>query len=163
MPIKRMDWITRQDLRGNPEAVFVFGDNVERRGYGGQAAAMRGEPNAIGVATKWKPSMSAAAFFDDSIECQVAVMQDLKKVQDALDAGKTVYVPKDGIGTGLSRLFATAPNLDRFIKRWFEDREKPLGLGRCPTCGEPGHMMEKRPNGNTICIDGHSHPSKEFL
>lgn len=162
MPIVRQKWITREDLKANPDKVYVFGDNVERRGYGGQAAQMRGEPNAIGVATKWKPSMAPGAFFDDSSECQIIIMRDLAKVQQALDAGKTVVVPEDGIGTGLSRLHATAPKLDNFIKKWFSDREKPLGLGNCPTCGEPGHMMEKRPNGNTICTEGHSHPSSEF-
>lgn len=131
MPIVYQDWITREDLRSNPDKVYVFGDNVERRGYGGQAKEMRGEPNAMGVATKHMPSMSTRAFFDDTIECQVIVMQDLKKVQDALDAGKTVVVPTDGIGTGLSRLHTTAPNLDRFIKKWFADREKPIAIGRC--------------------------------
>ncbi len=48
-----LDWITRDMVRAEPDARFVFGDNVEREGFGGQAAAMRGEPNAIGVATKW--------------------------------------------------------------------------------------------------------------
>ncbi|WP_316207361.1 hypothetical protein [Bradyrhizobium sp. SZCCHNR3118] len=124
MPIKRMNWITRQDLRGNPEAVFVFGDNVERRGYGGQAAQMRGEPNAIGVATKWKPSMAPDAFFDDSIECQIIVMRDLEKVQKAFSDGKLVVVPQDGIGSGLSRLHTTAPKLHRFIENWFATRER---------------------------------------
>jgi hypothetical protein len=49
------EWITRKDLRENPDKRYVFGDNVERRGYGGQAKEMRGEPNAIGVVTKWAP------------------------------------------------------------------------------------------------------------
>ncbi|MHC2250058.1 DUF7831 domain-containing protein [Bradyrhizobium elkanii] len=129
MPIVRQKWITREDLNANPTKIYVFGDNVERRGYGGQAKEMRGEPNAIGVATKWKPSMAASAFFDDSIECQVIVMRDLNDVQSALNAGKTVVVPEDGIGTGLSRLFATAPKLDAFIKKWFADRER-VGLPR---------------------------------
>lgn len=133
MPLVRQKYITREDLRANPSKVYVFGDNVDRRGYGGQAKEMRGEPNAIGVATKHSPSMSSRAFFDDTIECQIIVMQDLKKVQDALDAGETVVVPTDGIGTGLSRLQTTAPNLDRFIKKWFSDRELKLGLGSCPS------------------------------
>ncbi|MCW2078048.1 UNVERIFIED_ORG: 5-methylthioribose kinase [Bradyrhizobium japonicum] len=124
MPLIYQQWITREDLRANPDKVYVFGDNIERRGYGGQAKEMRGEPNAIGVATKHAPSMAPNAFFDDTIECQVIVLRDLKKVQDALDAGKVVVVPADGIGTGLSRLNTTAPNLDRFIKKWFSDRKK---------------------------------------
>jgi hypothetical protein len=123
MPITRQKWITREDLKANPNRFYVFGDNVERRGYGGQAAQMRGEPNAIGVATKWMPSMATGAFFDDSIECQVIVMRDLNEVQKVLDEGQVVVVPTDGIGTGLSRLHATAPKLNAFIKKWFADRE----------------------------------------
>lgn len=126
MPLVYQDWITREDLRANPDKVYVFGDNVERRGYGGQAKEMRGEPNAIGVRTKCEPSMSSRAFFKDTQECRDMVEWDLARVQKALDEGRTVVVPKDGIGTGLSRLPFVAPNLDRFIKEWFETRAKKL-------------------------------------
>lgn len=119
MPIVRVDWIVRQDLRERPEWFFVFGDNVQRRGLGGQAKEMRGEPNAIGVATKWSPSMSPSAFFDDTRECKWIVEADLAKVKLKLDAGKVVIVPTDGIGTGLSRLPQVAPNLNRYIENWF--------------------------------------------
>lgn len=132
MPVERQEWITREDLRANPDKVYVFGDNVERRGYGGQAKEMRGEPNAIGVVTKWAPSMSSRGFFDDTRECRELVEHDLARVQKALDEGRTVVVPKDGIGTGLSRLPFVAPKLDRFIKEWFDTRAKKLGLGICP-------------------------------
>lgn len=125
-----MNWITRDDLRGNPEAVFVVGDNVERRGYGGQAKEMRGEPNAIGIATKWAPSMSQKAFFDDPVTCRNIVERDLLVVQRALDRGKTVVVPADGIGTGLSCLPLVAPKLNGYIKNWFESRAEALGYAQ---------------------------------
>ncbi|MGJ4945036.1 hypothetical protein ACQR1W_31035 [Bradyrhizobium sp. HKCCYLS1011] len=162
MPIVRQKFISRKDLWDNPSKFYVFGDNVQRRGYGGQAKEMRGEPNAIGVATKWSPSMDANEFFDDTLACRAIVGRDLLKIDDLLRAGKTVVVPSDGIGTGLSQLPQRAPNLHRFIEDWFKGREKRIGLGRCPICGEPGHMMEKRPNGDTICSKGHRHPSSEF-
>jgi hypothetical protein len=41
-------------------------DSVQRHGLAGQAKEMRGEPNAIGVATKRAPSTNPKAFFDDS-------------------------------------------------------------------------------------------------
>ncbi|ARQ95309.1 hypothetical protein [Bradyrhizobium phage BDU-MI-1] len=115
-------FITRSDLRANPDKVYVFGDNVQRSGLGGQAKEMRGEPNAIGVVTKWAPSLAPRAFFDDTAACKMLVERDLLKVQQALDHGKTVVVPTDGIGTGLARLHIVAPNLDRFIKDWFKGR-----------------------------------------
>jgi hypothetical protein len=122
MPIIYQKWITRQDLRNNPDRFYVFGDNVQRAGYGGQAKEMRDEPNAIGVATKFKPTNEPDAFFNDGVRCRAIVGLDLEKVQEALDAGKTVVVPADGIGTGLSRLPEVAPKLDAYIKEWFACR-----------------------------------------
>lgn len=34
--------------------------------------------------------------------------------------------------------------------------------GRCPTCGGPGQSRERRPNGDTICVNGHKHSSLAF-
>jgi hypothetical protein len=122
VPIVFQKFIHRRNLREFPNCRYVFGDNVRRAGFGGQATEMRGEPNAIGVVTKWAPSMSRTAFFDDTLECKELVLKDLMRVQEALDEGRTVVVPSDGIGTGLSRLPDLAPNLDRFIKNWFKER-----------------------------------------
>ena len=63
--IERMRFITRDYVRANRDKLFLFGDNLEQRGLGGQAAAMRGEPNAIGIPTKKSPSYRADAFFSD--------------------------------------------------------------------------------------------------
>lgn len=123
MPIIRQKWIKRSDLRSNPDKRYVFGDNVRRVGLGGQAKEMRGEPNAIGVVTKWSPSMLKKAFFDDSAECWEYVVNDLITVQDALNQGLTVVVPSDGIGAGLSRLPELAPQLYDYIVDWFAARE----------------------------------------
>lgn len=122
MPIAFQQWITRNNLRDNRDKIYVFGDNVQRSGFAGQAKEMRGEPNAIGIVTKWAPSMAARAFFDDTAACKVLVDRDLLVVEQALDRGRTVVVPADGIGTGLSRLSQYAPNLDAFIKEWFRSR-----------------------------------------
>ena len=112
MPIVLIDHITRQMLRDEPAARFVFGDNAQRRGMGGQAKECRHEPNAIGVATKWKPSMDVSAFFsDDDPEALKIVEADLYKVTLALDEERTVYVPRAGIGTGLAEMPKRAPRL----------------------------------------------------
>ena len=83
---------------------------------------MRGEPNPIGVVTKWTPNMQPGSFFDNTLACRELVEQDLRLVQQALDADRTVVVPTDGIGTGLSRLPNVAPNLNRSINDWFMSR-----------------------------------------
>ena len=114
--------ITRDMLRAEPEARFVFGDNVARRGLGGQAKEMRGEPNAIGVRTKWQPSKVEGAFFGDyQPTAWLAVEGDLAGVVVELEEGRTVYFPADGIGTGLSQLPTRAPKLHAYITDYVAD------------------------------------------
>lgn len=122
------DWITRDMLRAEPAARFVFGDNCQRVGLGGQAKEMRGEPNAIGVATKFAPGMSDSDFYrDGSIAALQTVAFDLNLVSQALVRGRTIYVPRDGLGTGLSELPQRAPALANLITAFF--RACP---GECP-------------------------------
>lgn len=66
MPLIYQKMIFRKDLKTNPDKLYVFGDNVERQGLRGQAAEMRGEPNAIGFPTKWFPKLTPKAFFWDN-------------------------------------------------------------------------------------------------
>ncbi len=35
--------------------------------------------------------------------------------------------------------------------------------GYCPKCGAPGEKREKRPNGNDICENGCTYPSRDSL
>jgi len=58
-----MDVITRDYVKDNPDMVFIFGDNDERDGMGGQAGEMRGERNAIGIPTKKKPSATDDSYY----------------------------------------------------------------------------------------------------
>lgn len=111
MPLLYQKFIHREHLRANPQVLFVFGDNVQRTGLRGQAAAMRGEPNAVGVATKWAPQMSQFAMFLDHQleEIERIVGTDLIPVVDALNLGRIVVWPMDGIGSGLSQLPTNAP------------------------------------------------------
>lgn len=118
MPVIFQKWITREDVKAHPDWIYVFGDNVERVGFGGQAREMRGEPNTIGVATKWVGNLDESSFFsDDDLHCTKVVVDDLVKVYKALLDGKTVVIPEDGLGTGLSQLPNRAPELDALIKR----------------------------------------------
>lgn len=121
-----LPWITRQDLRSNPEFRYVFGDNVARKGMGGQAGAMRGEPNAIGVATKWTPTRDSRAYFSDGDERALRhMLADIDQVRVALSQGRTVYVPTDGLGTGLSELPTRAPSLYRKLVEEFRTMSGP--------------------------------------
>lgn len=120
MPIKYLSWITREMVQAEPEARFVFGDNNLRVGMGGQAGAMRGEPNAIGVVTKRAPDMLASSFFSDDERLDARNLdRDLAKIDAALLEGRTIYVATDGIGTGYSQLPQRAPKLYRRLVEFF--------------------------------------------
>ncbi|WP_400192759.1 hypothetical protein [Hymenobacter sp. B81] len=108
----KQKFIRREDLKANPETLYIFGDNERRRGYGGQAAEMRGEPNAVGVRVKRKPARQSPDDFwnDESFEqnCRM-IDEDLARVHAHLSTGGDVVVPEDGLGTGLAELGTRAP------------------------------------------------------
>lgn len=118
MPLRLVKVYTRDMARAAPNVLFVFGDNMRREGYGGQARELRGEPNAVGIPTKWKPRRVPDAYFTD---------KDLSTVKEAIDVafdrlerhlreGGDVVWPVDGVGSGLAMLPERAPAIDRYIQ-----------------------------------------------
>jgi hypothetical protein len=106
--------IYRQDLQANPNLLYVFGDNEQRVGLGGQAKEMRGEPNACGVATLKAPGQ----FWTEPmtpIQCRV-IDADLARVVRHLAGGGHVIWPLEGIGTGLAYLEQSAPSTFRHLQ-----------------------------------------------
>jgi len=130
MPIIYAYEITRQMCRDNPEARFVFGDNVAKRGLGGQARAMRGEPNAIGVPTKWAPTLFDGDFFrDDQDDAREEILWALDRVQLAAADGRLIVIPRDGIGTGLAEMPKRCPRLHALIVEEIRRLERVYGVG----------------------------------
>ncbi len=117
--------ITREMLRSNPWTLFVFGDNLVRKGLGGQAKEMRGEPNAIGIATKRWPSRHKKAFFTDAdFESWRNFSEDtFVLLRIRASQGKLIIWPKQGIGTGLARLKNCAPSIWAEIEKLRKELE----------------------------------------
>ena len=115
--------IYRSDLRNNPNHLFVFGDNLARVGLGGQAKEMRGEPNAIGVATKRSPY--EYLYDKDYDEWFNKEFHTIRYIEDLAECGTMLVYPSDGIGTGLAKLDQTAPKIYERIKK-MEDYLKSL-------------------------------------
>ncbi len=120
--------ITRQMVIDAPNTIWVFGDNMMRQGYGGQAREMRGEVNAVGVPTKWRPDNMEGSFFtNQTFETDpiVRTTVDLAfvKMQHALDNGRDVVIPADGLGTGLADLKNRAPAVLAYIEAWIRKLE----------------------------------------
>lgn len=114
MPLIYQHRIYRADLRANPDVLYVFGDNELRVGHGGQAGEMRGEPNAVGIATLRAPG---AYWTERDAARQCAVLDtDFVPVVKALAAGRIVVWPLDGIGTGLADLERQSPITFRYLQ-----------------------------------------------
>lgn len=117
MAVLWQKWIKREDLQANPEVYYLFGDNTERWGTGGQAKEMRGEPNAIGIATKMTPTQGSNAYFSDDdflANCRI-IATDFRAAFQKRDMGHILVIPLDGLGTGLSKLPQKAPRTNRFL------------------------------------------------
>jgi hypothetical protein len=115
--VERRKIITRGEVRDNPDKIYVFGDNDKRAGLGGQAAAMRGEPNAIGVRTKKAPDNKPGSFYSDAEfdANRQKIDEDFSKVVAQARAGKPIVIPEDGLGTGRARL---GPRTLAYINKW---------------------------------------------
>jgi hypothetical protein len=122
MPIETLPRFTREVLRSRPADLFVFGDNMMRSGLGGQAKACRGEPNAVGIPTKWAPSFVETAFFTDAdlITVKAEIDSELLKLANHINAGGTIVFPEAGIGTGLAQLPERAPRIYGYLTRAIE-------------------------------------------
>lgn len=122
MPIYYMTFVTRDFVRSHSDWFFVFGDNMQRKGLGGQAKEMRGEFNSIGIPTKWKPSDTDDSYFcnddwEDGSIVKSTILQDLKKIEDCLKSKQIVIVPMDGLGTGRAMLNDKAPIIFNYIQQ----------------------------------------------
>jgi hypothetical protein len=129
MPIIRQQWIRREDLRINRERLYVFGDNIAEQGFGGQAKEMRGEPNAVGVPTKWAPDNDPDSFFRDSDMGWVlpVIIRAFSRIDYHLRCGGEVVIPVDGLGTGLADLPRRAPLIAKLIDVKLSELESRYG------------------------------------
>lgn len=121
--------IFRADLQSNPQVLYVFGDNEKRVGYGGQAAEMRDEPNAVGVATLAAPGRY---WSEADVEHQCGVIdEDMAALFAALHQGRAIIFPLDGIGTGLADLERRSPTTFQHLQRRIAElRQLAGGMNR---------------------------------
>lgn len=107
-------FVRRIDLSSNRNTQYLFGDNDQRKGMGGQAGAMRFEPNAIGIRTKKAPSMEYpyAFYFDTEFdENKKKIDEDFSKI----DTTKDIVIPEGGLGTGRAMLKRYSPRTFQYI------------------------------------------------
>ena len=102
----------------NKDSLFIFGDNLLRYGKAGQAI-IRDNKNTFGIATKKAPDMNENSFYNDNLECFEYVLQDILKLISTIRKTNynNIYLPSNGIGTGLAQLNKRAPYILNFINQ----------------------------------------------
>ena len=140
MLVIRQKFIFREDIKSNPDILYVFGDNLVREGYGVQAKEMRGEVNSFGIATKRAPTYNPEDFLYDTDGDAINILctefdrleNELSKtIEHTANAGplgvyntlkyKAVVIPLDGLGTGIANLQENAPKALAFIELRIKD------------------------------------------
>lgn len=119
MPIVYLPHISRAMVRADRATLYVFGDNFAGEGFGGQAAEMRGEPNAVGIPTKRRPARAPDAYLtdDDLPRFKRSAAAAFARLADHLRAGGDIVWPADGIGTGRAELAERAPRVWSALER----------------------------------------------
>lgn len=118
--IERTDKIVlRSELKANPTTLYLFGDNDIRKGLGGQAKEMRGEPNAIGVSTKKLPARGEEAYKSDADlqENKKIITDDINKAIAEWNTGKYNKLIIPQMGVGLAELPTRAPETYKFLQQ----------------------------------------------
>ena len=123
--------VTKDFLDKNPNAVFVFGDNLRRVGYGG-AAALRDHPQTYGFITKKNPDNMDESFFRpesyridfnvQSIELQMVIENNPDKIYYISQLGgglaNRYKIWEQVLKPGLEKKFS---HYDNVIFLWVKD------------------------------------------
>ena len=112
------DWWTINDCESNPDALFIFGDNDLKKGMKGQAI-IRNCKNSHGIPTKKFPSFANSAYYTDA-ELEMNKQKIMNAMNSLIDRVRDekysrIIFPKDGLGTGLSKLDEKAPQTLKFL------------------------------------------------
>lgn len=117
MKIEVIDWYNRKLIIDNPDKIFIFGENEEQQGKkerGAGQAIIRDLPNTFGFRTK----KSIYEYWSDenyshNIICIEADIERLLK----LSKSHILVFPKNGLGTGLSKLPLFAPKSFLYLSK----------------------------------------------
>jgi len=109
--IRYINLLCPETCKLHKNSLFVFGDNLQGWGKGGQAR-IRDEPNAFGIPTKREPNMLPHAFFSDKPD---EIMIVLAKIKELENFNGIVYLPKTPIGSGRARLKEKSPLIYEII------------------------------------------------
>ena len=110
---------TRDEVQAQPNKVFLFGDNTKDRLITKHIpmttqAVIRGLKNSIGIDTKKNRYKNPDSYFSDD-DFETFKIQVDAAIKQAIDSGKIIVLPEDGIGTGKAMLETKAPKLFKYL------------------------------------------------
>ena len=117
--IVQTEWFSLEQCAENPNNLYVFGDNLQRKGTGGQAT-IRFASNSFGIVTKRKPNNNPDAFFSDKSDEEKQLAEDVNNLIETIKNSTvydTVVLPADGLGTGLSEMPTRSPFLFKWLSK----------------------------------------------
>lgn len=126
---------SRSQLRSRPDSLFVYEDVLDHfagppDGDDAMIRACRGEPNAIGVATRPVRGTAPFCYLSDEdarpgAQAYTRLIHDFARIESYLQLGKTVIFPAEVFGMGASELMQRAPaywgKLERLKLRLFHE------------------------------------------
>ncbi len=113
-------FISREFIQSHRSWLFVYGDNLAHRGYGGQAKECRGEPNTLGIPTKYLPYMTKGSFFTDDDYPKVKVQIDYAIASIGIRHYKKIVVLPH-IGEGRAQLPTRSPKIWDYLQKCLEE------------------------------------------
>lgn len=119
MKVYRTDKIIkREKIKENPDVLYLFGDNLIRKGLGGQAKEMRGEENTLGIVSKKYPSNNLSSFYTDKdfYSWLEVFSGDIKNLAEKINSGRYKALVIPPIGIGLADLPNKAPRIWKDLK-----------------------------------------------
>lgn len=116
------EWFSKDKCYANPKYLYVFGDNLLRKGERGQAVIRRCY-NSAGIITKKYPSNSEGSFFLDADidEFKEILETDISDIFTRMTKYNALVFPKDGLGTGLAALPTTSPLCFKYLSLRLEE------------------------------------------
>lgn len=115
--IRASTFWTRESVLADPEHIYIFGDNEEEVGMGGQAC-IRYLRNAYGIPTK----KSVSEFWNDG-----DLASNCKAIDDAIakiPRDRDWVISSEGLGTGLAELPTRAPITYAYLVQRISQLEK---------------------------------------
>lgn len=119
MPLKFITSFTREELRDNPEVLYVYGDTFAGIASNEQGRAVYGEPNALGIPVKRSYGEEEADFLTDGdLRTWKNIAEPmLRRGYKLLKRGGLLVWPYNGIGIE-AELCTRAPLIAEEVRLW---------------------------------------------